>query len=154
MKLHYHIPALSFPMKFDILDEHREVLYRAETKLSWGHVITIKNIHKEKVAELDDHFFNYFPYFKVKIGEEEIGGIKRVLSLKQTHYDFQYQGWMIRGLMHEPRYEIINRQGQVMARYRHDINTHEHTIEIKNPKNHLKALCFVLCVEGLLTLES
>lgn len=145
---HHHI---TFPDEFIVVDEQNHKLYGIESKLWWGHQIVMKNIHDEEIGRIDDGITNIMPVFKIIINDEDAGYVKRVLSLKQKRYDIHFQGWMIRGLMEEDHFDIVDRHGKLLAHY-NCING-RHVFDILQPKYHQQILLFVIAVKAIQELE-
>ena len=80
MKLIFKQRFFSWLDSYDIYDEHGEIAYTVEGKMSWGHKLHILNAAGEHIATVKEVVLTLLPRFELYLGEQRIGCIQKTVG--------------------------------------------------------------------------
>ncbi len=150
MKLLFKQRLFSWFDSYDIYDESGNTVYKVEGKLSWGHKLVIYDNMGVEVGMVVQKIMTLLPKFEIYERGNYAGCLNKELSFLKPHYKIDYNGWKIDGNFFEWDYEIKDRAGNVVADISKELLklTDTYIIDVKDPKDALHALMFVLAVDA------
>lgn len=150
MKLLFKQRFFSWFDSYDILDENGKIVYIVKGKLSWGHCLKVFNARGNELGMVKEKVITLLPKFEIYENGQKLGFISRELTLLKPIYHFDYNGWRIQGNFVEWNYTICDYSGIVVATISKQLLhfTDTYVLDIKNPKDALYVLMFVLAIDA------
>ena len=150
MKLIFKQRFFSWLDSYDIYDEHGEIAYTVEGKMSWGHKLHVLDRSGRHIATLRERVLTFLPQFEIYIGEQYMGCIRKELSLLRPRFTVECNDWDVEGNFWEWDYRIVCRTGAVVANVSKELLrlTDTYVIDVENPQNSLLALLVVLALDA------
>ena len=150
MKLLFKQRFFSWFDSYDIFDENERTVYKVKGQLSWGHKLVIYDAAGREVGTVKERVLTWLPKFEIYKGTRYVGSIRKELTLFRPRYDIDYNGWHIEGNFLEWDYTILDQNGQVVAEIGKELFhwTDTYVLDIKDPKDALDVLMFVLAIDA------
>ena len=150
MKLLFKQRFFSWFDSYDIFDENERTVYKVKGQLSWGHKLVIYDAAGREVGTVKERVLTWLPKFEIYKGDRYAGSIRKELTLFRPRYDIDYNGWHIEGNFLEWDYTILDQNGQVVAEIGKELFhwTDTYVLDIKDPKDALDVLMFVLAIDA------
>ncbi len=108
MKLLFKQRVFSWLDKYDIYNENKEVVFRVEGRMSWGRKLVIFDNDDNELAYIEKALFKWLPSYKMYLNGEEVGTIRKELTLFKPKFQVDYNGWEVEGDFWDWNYEISN----------------------------------------------
>lgn len=150
MKLLFKQKFFSWFDSYNIFDESGNTVYTVKGQLAWGHCFKIYDKNHKEVGMIKERIITLLPKFEIYMNGNYVGSICKKLSLFIPRYEIDFMGWNVSGGILEWNYSIYNRDGGTVA----DISkklfnfTDTYEIDVKDNKNALSALMFVLAIDA------
>ncbi|MCQ2590382.1 MAG: LURP-one-related family protein [Treponema sp.] len=150
MKLLFKQKFFSWFDSYNIFDESGNTVYTVKGQLSWGHCFKIFDKNHEEVGKIKERIITLLPKFEIYMNGDYIGSIRKRLSLFIPRYEIDFMDWDVSGGILEWNYSIYDRNHNTVA----DISkkllnfTDTYEIDVKDEKNALSALMFVLAIDA------
>ncbi|MCQ2583853.1 MAG: LURP-one-related family protein [Treponema sp.] len=150
MKLLFKQKFFSWFDSYNIFDESGNTVYTVKGQLAWGHCFKIYDKNHKEVGMIKERIITLLPKFEIYMNGNYAGSICKKLSLFIPRYEIDFMGWNVSGGILEWNYSIYNRDGGTVA----DISkklfnfTDTYEIDVKDNKNALSALMFVLAIDA------
>lgn len=150
MKLLFKQRIFSWFDSYDIYDEQENTVYTVEGQLSWGHCLKIFDTYGNEIGTVKERILTLMPKFEVYLGNQYLGCIEKEFTFFKPRYDIDYNGWHIEGDLWEWDYRITDRNGETVAAISKELFhlSDTYVIDVKNPRDALCALMFVLAVDA------
>ena len=150
MKLLFKQRLFSWFDSYDIYDEQENTVYTVEGQLSWGHCLKIFDTYGNEIGTVKERILTLMPKFEVYLGNQYLGCIEKEFTFFKPRYDIDYNGWHIEGDLWEWDYRITDRNGETVAAISKELFhwSDTYVIDVKNPRDALCALMFVLAVDA------
>lgn len=149
MKMLFKQRFFSWFDSYDIYGEDGSVLYTVKGKMAWGHCLEVYNAKEEHIATLKEEVFTWMPRFRIYLGDNYVGDIKKEFTFFKPSFSLDYNGWNVTGDFFDWDYEITER-GSAVARVSKQLFnfTDTYTIEVAQPENALICLMIVLAIDA------
>lgn len=150
MKMYFKQRLISILDSYDIYDENGKTLFTVKGKWGLTHKFAIYDRNNREVGYIQQKLISLLPKFYIHINGEEIGEIRKKLTLFHPVYALDRLGWEMKGNILEWDYKIKGSDGKTVA----DISkklirlTDTYWIDVKNEKDALIALMFVVAVDA------
>ncbi len=150
MILRFKQRLFSWLDSYDIFDEDGNTAYTVKGELAWGHRLKIFDPCDNELATLQQRVFTFLPTFDMYLGEQLIGSIKKEFSFFTPQYHIDCNGWYIEGDFFEWDYSIFTATGERVATVSKELFewTDTYTLDIREPRDALTVLLFVLAVDA------
>lgn len=150
MKLLFKQRIFSWFDSYDIYDEQENTVYIVKGQLSWGHCLKIFDTYGNEIGTVKERILTLIPKFEVYLGNQYLGCIEKEFTFFKPRYDIDYNGWHIEGDLWEWDYRITDRNGETVAAISKELFhwSDTYVIDVKNPRDALCALMFVLAVDA------
>ena len=150
MKLLFKQRIFSWFDSYDIYDEQENTVYIVKGQLSWGHCLKIFDTYGNEIGTVKERILTLMPKFEVYLGNQYLGCIEKEFTFFKPRYDIDYNGWHIEGDLWEWDYRITDRNGETVAAISKELFhwSDTYVIDVKNPRDALCALMFVLAVDA------
>lgn len=149
MKMLFKQRFFSWFDSYDIYGEDGSILYTVKGKMAWGHCLEVYNAKEEHIATLKEEVFTWMPRFRIYLGDNYVGDIKKEFTFFKPSFSLNYNGWNVTGDFFDWDYEITER-GSAVARVSKQLFnfTDTYTIEVAQPENALICLMIVLAIDA------
>ena len=149
MKLFFKQRAFSWFDSYDIYGERGEVLFRVKGEMAWGHKLKIFDGQGKYVGTVREKKFTWMPQFKLYVGEECVGCLRRKFRLFGRKYVLDFNDWEISGNIMGWDYTITD-GGEPVATIGKQLLrlTDTYVIDVFRPENALYALMVVLSIDA------
>ena len=150
MKMLFKQRAFSWFDSYDIFDEYENVLFRVEGRLSWGHKLEISDANGRFLGTVREKVFAWMPRFKLYVGDEYAGSLRRKFRLFGRKYILDFKGWQVSGDVLGWDYVIADASGSPVATVQKRVLslTDTYMIEVFRPEAALYALMIVLSIDA------
>lgn len=150
MKLLFKQRFFSWFDSYDIFDEQERTVYEVKGQLSWGHMLVIYDASGREVGTVKERVLTWLPKFEIYKGDQYEGSIKKEFTIFEPRYDIDYNGWRIEGDFLGWDYTILDQSGNIVAEIGKELFhwTDTYVLDIRNPKDALDVLMFVLAVDA------
>ena len=150
MLLKFRQRFLSFFDSYDIYDEHGDVYFKVEGKLSWGHKFHIYDKNGKFVAILKQRMLTFLPKFDIYDSNENlIGTISKKLTVFFPKYEIDMNGWRVNGDFMHWDYSITQGTGTI-AKISKQLFRFMDTYMIEvDEENALSALLVVISIDAI-----
>ena len=146
MKLLFKQRLFSWFDSYDIYGEDGKTVYTVEGKISWGHLLHIKDSRGEHIATVKQVILTWLPKFEIYINDEYVGRIKKEFTFFKPAFDVDFRGWSVNGSFWEWDYSITDGARCVATVSKELFNwTDTYQIDVSDPSDALCALCVVAC---------
>lgn len=156
MKLMFKQRVFSWFDSYDIYGENGEAIFRVKGQMAWGHKLKIFNAQGNYVGMVREKMFTWMPQFKLYVGEEYVGCLRRKLKFFGRKYELDFNGWDISGDIMGWDYTIADSRGGTVATIGKELfrMTDTYVIDVIRPENALYALMIVLSIDAELCRRS
>ncbi|MBU3812722.1 MAG: hypothetical protein H9893_13880 [Candidatus Niameybacter stercoravium] len=149
MKMLFKQRFFSWFDSYDIYGEDGSVLYTVKGKMAWGHCLEVYNAKEEHIATLKEEVFTWMPRFRIYLGDNYVGDIKKEFTFFKPSFSLDYNGWNVTGDFFDWDYEITEGGSAVAWVSKQLFNfTDTYTIEVAQPENALICLMIVLAIDA------
>ncbi|MDE6188992.1 MAG: LURP-one-related family protein [Clostridia bacterium] len=150
MILKFKQKMFSLAGKYQIFDEQDQVVYTIKGRVSIPKRFEISDASGQKVATLKSKVFDFLPTFRLFMGDEEIGKVKRKFSFFKPKFAVDCNGWSINGDIWTWNYQIVDANGELVATLTKKVFSLVDTyfMDIVNPDNALMVLMVVLAIDA------
>lgn len=150
MKLLFKQKMFSWFDSYTIYNENNEPVYQIKGKLAWGHCLHIYDQNENFIGSVKEEVLTFLPKFAMYIGDEYIGEIKKEFTFFKPTFTIECNDWSVEGEIFEWDYQIIDRQGKLIANISKEIFnwTDTYVIDIVNPQDALHVLMVVLAIDA------
>lgn len=150
MKLLFKQRMFSWFDSYDVYMESGEVIFTVKGVPAWGHCLKIYNTAGRQVAMVKQEVLTIMPCFRLYMGEEYVGEIKKEFTLMRPSFSLNCKGWQVKGDLFEWNYEVTDGNFMVMSAYKELWNlTDTYTIDITRDEDALYALMIVLAIDAV-----
>ena len=150
MKLLMKQRIFSWFDSYDIYDENDEKVFIIKGQVSMTKRLKIYDAEKNHLATLKREMISILPKYHVIIDGEDLGCVKRKVSLLSPKYSIDFKDWDVKGNVWEWDYEIEDENKETVAEISkklfHLTDTYE--IDVKHKKDALIALMVVLAIDA------
>ena len=151
MKLLFKQRMISWFDSYDVYNEEDERVFVIKGQVSLTRRLKIYDGDKENhLGTLREEMVSLLPKYHVEINDEDLGCIKRKVSVWKPKYNIEFKDWEVKGNIWEWDYEIEDRDGNLIAavskKLFHLTDTYE--IDVKNEKDALPVLMLVLAIDA------
>lgn len=156
MKLLFKQRIFSWFDSYDIYGENGEVFFRVKGQMAWGHKLKIFDGRGNYVGMVREKVFTWMPQFKLYVGEEYVGCLRRKLKFFGRKYVLDFNDWDISGDILGWDYTIADGRGGTVATIGKELfrMTDTYVIDVICPENALYALMIVLSIDAELCRRS
>lgn len=150
MKLLFKQRLFSWFDSYDIYNEAGETVYTVKGQLSWGHCLKIFDASGMEIGTVKEKIFTWLPKFEMYMGNNYIGCISKEFSFLKPRFNIDCNGWHIEGDWFEWDYDILNGQGQCIARVSKELWnwTDTYIIDVCHSEDALCTLMLVLAIDA------
>lgn len=150
MKLLFKQRFFSWFDSYDIYDESGRTVYVVKGQFSWGHCLKIFDASGREIGTVKERVMSFLPKFEIYIGENHLGTIAKEFSFFRPRYDIDFKGWRVSGNCMEWNYLISDAHGNEVATVSKELFnwTDTYSIDVKDPRDSLCALMFVLAIDA------
>ena len=149
MKLWFKQRMFSWFDSYDIYDEQGQTVYVVKGALSWGHCLHIYDALGQHVGTVKEEVFTFLPRFRMYVGEEYVGQIKKEFTFFKPSFLLDCNGWQVSGDFWEWNYSVYDGERPVMFASKKFFNwTDTHEIDVCRPEDVLYSLMIVLAIDA------
>ncbi len=150
MKLLFKQRMFSWFDSYDIFDENWNTVYTVKGQLSWGHCLKIFDVHGNEVGTVKERVLTWLPRFEIYGGQSYLGCISKEFSLLTPLYNFDFNGWSVKGDFFGWEYYIDGANGEPIAAVSKQLFqwTDTYVLDISDPSDALSVLMFVLAIDA------
>lgn len=147
MKLTFKQKFFSFVDTYKVRDEEGNLVYTAKRHFFFRRRIKIFDKDGAQVGAVKAKFWAFFPTFKIYVGDEYVGKIKKKFSFFKPKFAMDCKDWKIKGGFFEKNYQIVNEAGPVAKVSQKWLAlTTTYTMELDDPADALPALMVILAI--------
>ncbi len=150
MKLILKQRVFSWLDKYDIYNENQEVMFHVQGKMAFGRKLEILNNTGTHVATIEQKIASLMPTYRMYLGGQEVGKIKKEFTFFKPKFIVDYNGWDVEGDFWDWNYQI--RSGNnVVANIKKEffVFTDAYIIDVADESNILEALMVVLTIDAI-----
>jgi uncharacterized protein YxjI len=148
MRLLFKQRMFSWLGTYDIFDDEQKTVYTVKGQLAWTKKLHVYTVYGEHVAHLVQRAFSFRPKFDIYIGGELVGTVSKELTLFNTKFTMDPNGWSVEGEFWKREYTIMdcamNTVATVSKKY---ALTDTYAIDVVSEENALLALLLVLTID-------
>ncbi len=144
MRMIFKQRVFSWFDSYDIYDEGGATLYTVKGQFAWGHCLKIFDPYGNEVATVRERF-SLMPRFEMYLGGYLIGNIRKEFSFFKPRYHIDCNGWQVEGNFWEWDYDVVDYNGQSVARVSKELFAFGDTYVIDVFKRD-DALCMLMLV--------
>ena len=150
MILTFKQKMMSLAGKYEVYDEAGQVVYTIQGRISIPKKFEIYNAQGEMLAELKSKFFDFLPTFRLFIGGEEVGRVKKKFTFFKQAFNVDCNGWNIDGNILGWNYSIVDASNALVATMEKKLwhMTDQYVLDIVDPKDALLVLMIVLAIDA------
>lgn len=150
MKLLFKQRLFSWLDSYDIFNEAGNIVFKVEGRLSWGHCLEIFDPQGCYLGVVKEEVLTFLPRFRVYLGDQLAGEIKKELTFFRPSFQLDCQGWQIDGDFFQWDYTITDSMGRQVAQISKELFrlTDTYVIDVPNPGNALMALMVTLAIDA------
>lgn len=150
MRLLFKQRLFSWLDSYDIYDEHQQVLYTVQGKLSWGHCLHIHNDRDEHIGTIKEEVLTFLPKFNMYIQDQYIGRIYKEFSFFKPVFRLDCNDWQVNGDLWQWDYQIRDAHSQLIATVSKEVFhlTDTYVIDVLDSQNALYVLMIVLAIDA------
>lgn len=150
MKLLFKQRFFSWFDSYDIYYEDGSLAYNVRGQFSLGHCLKIYDPQGCEIGTVLQKIFVFMPQFELYLGDIYMGCIRREFSFFKPRYHIDCNGWHIEGDIFGWDYRIVNDLGSEVAYISKMLwnFTDTYSIDVRDPKDALSALMFVLAIDA------
>lgn len=150
MKLLFKQRFFSWFDSYDIYYEDGSLAYNVRGQFSLGHCLKIYDPQGCEIGTVLQKIFVFMPQFELYLGDIYMGCIRREFSFFKPRYHIDCNGWHIEGDLFGWDYSIVNDSGSEVAYISKMLwnFTDTYSIDVRDPKDALSALMFVLAIDA------
>ncbi len=150
MKLLFKQRFFSWFDSYDIYYEDGSLAYNVRGQFSLGHCLKIYDPQGCEIGTVLQKIFVFMPQFELYLGDIYMGCIRREFSFFKPRYHIDCNGWHIEGDIFGWDYRIVNDSGSEVAYISKMLwnFTDTYSIDVRDPKDALSALMFVLAIDA------
>lgn len=150
MKLLFKQRFFSWFDSYDIYYEDGSLAYNVRGQFSLGHCLKIYDPQGCEIGTVLQKIFVFMPQFELYLGDIYMGCIRREFSFFKPRYHIDCNGWHIEGDLFGWDYRIVNDSGSEVAYISKMLwnFTDTYSIDVRDPKDALSALMFVLAIDA------
>ncbi len=150
MKLILKQRVFSWMDKYDIYNENQEVVYHIQGKMAFGRKLEIYNNKGNLVAKIEQKVASLLPTYRIYLGGEEVGRIKKEFTFFKPKFIVDYRGWDVEGDFWDWTYQIRSGNNVVANIAKEFLAfTDAYTIDVLNEDDALEALLVVLTIDAI-----
>lgn len=141
---------MSIAGKYEIYDENDQVVYKIQGRIRIPKRFDVYDAQGEKIAMLKSKFFDIMPQFRLFIGDEEVGRVKKKFTFFTQKFNVDCNGWKIDGNILGWDYSIVDADGNLVASMSKELwhLTDQYVLNIVNPQDALMVLMIVLAIDA------
>ncbi|MDD2993545.1 MAG: LURP-one-related family protein [Pygmaiobacter sp.] len=150
MRLLFKQRLFSWLDSYDIYDEVGNTAYTVKGRLALGHCLEIYNTTGEYVGTVKEEIFTFLPRFRLYIGDDCIGEIKKQFTFFKPSFQVDCNGWQISGDIFAWEYDIADATGNTVAHLSKELLhlTDTYVMDIDGPENALMVLMIALAIDA------
>lgn len=150
MKLLFKQRFFSWLDSYDIYYEDGSVAYTVEGQLAWGHKLVICGPDGRELGMVREEVLTFLPRFALYLGEQEIGEVRRELTLFRPSYTLDCMGWQIEGDFLQWDYTVADAQGNAVATISKELFhwTDTYVLDVAEAQNALYVLMIALAIDA------
>ncbi|MDE7348550.1 MAG: LURP-one-related family protein [Clostridia bacterium] len=150
MILTFKQKMMSFAGKYEVYDEEGQVAYRIQGRVRIPKRYDIYNAQGENIAALKSKFFDFMPQFRLFIGDQEVGKVKKKFTFFTQKFEVDCNAWKIDGNIIGWNYSIVDANNALVASMERKMwkMTDQYVLDIVDPKDALLVLMIVLAIDA------
>ena len=134
---------------YDVYDEHENVIFTVEGKLSWGHRLVIYDRSHIAIGEVKEVVLTFLPKFVLYDHGVEIGKIEKEFTFFRPKFHLTCNDWKVQGNIMEWEYDVVSETGEIMHVSKELFHFSDtYTLDIQNEKDALLCLMIVLAIDA------
>ncbi|MDE5911799.1 MAG: LURP-one-related family protein [Clostridia bacterium] len=150
MILTFKQKMMSFAGKYEVYDEEGQVAYKIQGRVRIPKRYDIYNAQGEKIAALKSKYFDIMPQFRLFIGDQEVGRVKKKFAFFAQKFNVDCNGWKIDGNIIGWDYSIVDANNALVASMEKKLwhMTDQYVLNIVDSKDALLVLMIVLAIDA------
>lgn len=150
MKLLFKQRMFSWFDSYDIFDEQGNTVFTVKGVLAWGHCLKIFDTYGREIGCVKEEVFSFLPRFRMYIGGNYVGQIKKELTFLKPRFVLDCNGWEVNGDFWQWEYEVTGGARNIMRASKQLWNwTDTYQLDIYDPQDALICLMIVLAIDAV-----
>ncbi len=136
--------------KYDIYNENQEVMFHVQGKMVFGRKLEIQDSTGNHIATIEKKIASLLPTYRMFIGNQEVGKIKKEFTFFKPKFIVDYRGWDVDGDFWDWNYQIKNGRSVVANISKQFLAfTDVYTIDVTDENDCLEVLMVVLTIDAI-----
>ncbi|HCW52858.1 MAG TPA: hypothetical protein DG753_03770 [Clostridium sp.] len=152
MKLLIKQRVFSWTDTYDVYDENGCAKYYVRSEFfSIGHKIHVYNtLTNLEVGSISERVLTFLPEFKVYINGNNIGSIRKQLTLFRPKYHINYNNWHVTGNILGWDYDVVDNRNHTIMHISKELLHFGDTyvLDFMNPENEIMGLLLVIAIDA------
>lgn len=150
MILTFKQKMMSLAGKYEVYDESGAIAYKIQGRIRVPKRFDIYDSQGNKIAALKSKFFDILPQFRLFVGDEEMGRVKKKFTFFTQKFKVDCNNWKIDGNILGWNYSIVDADNALVASMKKELwhMTDHYVLDIVDPKDALLVLMIVLAIDA------
>ena len=133
---------------YNIYDEKENIVFKVKGKLAWGHKLEIYDRDDKYLGKVVEKVISLLPKYVFFTGENEIGCMKKKITLLKPKFELECAGWTIEGDVLQWNYKVTSGKELIMTCDKKVISLRDtYKLDIIDEKNALLCLMIALSLD-------
>ena len=150
MRLIFKERLFSWFDSYDVYNEYKETVFTVEGKFAWGKELHVNDAGGRHIATLKQKIMSFLPAYKLYVGNECVGTIKKEFTLFTPSFYIDCNDWQVEGNFLEWDYEVKDANGGIVATISKKILnwTDTYVLDIYDDKDAVTVLMVALAIDA------